>query len=158
VGETWREDPANDVGDDESIAATVNLARTVREAFASINARRPSTESGGAAAQASYVVSFGTEVLRLRAELARVTAERDALRAIIEGRTTPPTDAEIAAHWRAGGAWRALGLRGFALSKDTADRGEATILAALDRRSTVPRRWWPLDASGRPCAWPEVTP
>jgi len=103
VGETWREDPANDVGDDESIAATVNLARTVREAFASINARRPSTESGGAAAQASYVVSFGTEVLRLRAELARVTAERDALRAIIEGRTTPPTDAEIAAHWRARG-------------------------------------------------------
>lgn len=34
----------------------------------------------------------------LRAQVARLTVERDAVRAIINGRNTAPTDEEIAAH------------------------------------------------------------
>lgn len=65
-------------------------------------------------------------------------AEADALRAIIAGRVTPPTDAEIAAHLAAGGDW---------LVRKTLD---ATL---------IPRtvRWHPLDATGCPTTWP-VTP
>lgn len=37
--------------------------------------------------------------------------ERDALRAIIEGRTTTPTDAELNAHAKAGGAWHGSAAR-----------------------------------------------
>ena len=79
------------------------------------------------------------------------------LRAIVEGRSTPPTDAEIAAHAAAGGQWRTLGLRGFGLSGDVLDGDASRAIRAVSERSRVPRRWWALDAEGRPCAWPVVT-
>ena len=80
--------------------------------------------------------------------------ERDALRAIVEGRTTPPTDEEVAAHEAAGGGWvlcnpaAPLDTRVVCLSAAT-----ARVRADFCRR-TVTRRWWALDATGRPCGWP----
>lgn len=80
----------------------------------------------------------------LRAELAR-------LRAIVEGRTTAPTDAEIAAHDAACGRW----------VLDTPDwtdvpSGEAERRYADHHRDrpALGWRWLPLDRDGRPCAWP----
>jgi len=76
----------------------------------------------------------------------------DRLRAIVEGRTTPPTDAESAAHDAAGGAWLVAWRR-----------GERPTVASI---VSGPRVWWPtadvvtavaLDAQRRPCAWPVVT-
>ena len=67
---------------------------------------------------------------------ARATAlesERDearasvSARAIVEGRTVAPADAERAAH---SGEW---------------------LVRYRDSRAV---RWWPLDSTGRPCAWP----
>ena len=80
--------------------------------------------------------------------------ELDALRAIIEGRTTPPTEAECEAHAAAGGGWvlcnpaAPLDTRVVCLSAAT-----ARVRADFCRR-TVTRRWWALDATGRPCGWP----
>ena len=85
------------------------------------------------------------ECRRLRAELewARTAVgvtevQLAGARAIVEGRTVAPTDAEIAAHLAAGGDW---------LVRKTLD---ATL---------IPRtvRWHPLDATGCPTTWP-VTP
>lgn len=57
----------------------------------------------------------------------RAVAAVDALRAIVDGRTEAPTDAERAAH---SGEWLVR------------YRGSRAV------------RWWPLDASGRPTTWP----
>jgi hypothetical protein len=67
------------------------------------------------------------------------------LRAIIEGRTTPPTPAEMLSHWRAGGWWLVLGadgqVRSLCVRKDgDVFRGARRIIA--------------VDRDGRPCAWP----
>lgn len=91
---------------------------------------------------------------REAADVLALRAERDALRAVIEGRTTPPTDEEVAAHAAAGGQWRTLGLRGFGLSGDVLDGDASRAIRAVSERSRVPRRWWALDAEGRPCGWP----
>lgn len=78
-------------------------------------------------------------------------ADNVRLRAIVEGRTVPPTDAEIAAHERAGGRWRCalVHLRG---GHDWMDDDDARAKVRLSAPGTW--RWWPLDASGRPCPWP----
>ena len=79
-----------------------------------------------------------------------------ALHAIIEGRATPPTDAEIAAHDAAGGTWLVRYRRDGWGGDDAALFLD--VLAPRDVRGDglAAVRWWPLDASGRPCAWPEV--
>ena len=69
------------------------------------------------------------------------------LRAIIEGRTTPPTDAEIAAHDAAGGVF------GFFCREEGYYTG-STVEEI--RQPLPPGRWWAHAADGRPCAWPEV--
>ena len=83
-----------------------------------------------------------------RAEKAE--AERDALRAIIDGRTVPPTAAEIEAHHAAGGAWfvRAPWRPGVWITevawrevRDVWSEGAVCIA---------------LDAQRKPCAWPVV--
>ena len=90
-------------------------------------------------------------------------AERDALRAIIDGRTTPPTEAEIEAHDAAGGWWLYLPERGIGRCSCSACRtaqmpagellpGNVRMVAAVGGG-----RWWALDAQRRPCAWPVVT-
>jgi hypothetical protein len=90
------------------------------------------------------------------------------LGAIIEGRTTPPTDAEFATHDAAGGSWRivthAVGTR--ILAEDGYQRDVAMWAhAEMLRDAMAPGgplhgadvRWWALDAEGRPCAWPVVS-
>jgi hypothetical protein len=57
-----------------------------------------------------------------------------ALRAIIAGRTVAPSDAEIEAHAAAGGSW--------------------LVRYRRDETTTTRVGWHPLDATGRPCAWP----
>ena len=83
-----------------------------------------------------------------RAEKAE--AERDALRAIIDGRTVPPTAAEIEDHHAAGGAWfvRAPWRPGVWVTevawrevRDVWSEGAVCIALGEDRR---------------PCAWPVV--
>lgn len=97
-------------------------------------------------------------------EAKHLRAELDALRAIIEGRTTPPSDEEIAAHAAAGGSWlcriEAPDLEPLDSSAWLAQSsGRMAQQAARWRRTQhkVFYRWWALDAQRRPCAWPVVT-
>lgn len=94
-------------------------------------------------------------VLARWTDYCKVIEELIATRDIIDGRTTAPTDAEIAAHEAAGGSWMTAHRehRAFAHSP-------AIVRAWRDygRESGCPTRWWPLDRDGRPCAWPEVSP
>lgn len=87
----------------------------------------------------------------LRAQLAAVTAERDALRAIVEGRTMPPTPAEIVAHEATGG---------YFLFRDHDETGRVydadCLQALLDDAHRHLTRWWAHDANDAPCAWPTV--
>lgn len=100
------------------------------------------------------------DIDELRAEMEATWAtaetyrrERDALRAIIEGRTTAPTLYEADAHAAAMGAWLAW-FRG--------DSGRHRLAVGYGDESDAWRinnlvaRWWALDANGRPCAWPVV--
>lgn len=91
----------------------------------------------------------------LAATVVSQAAEIERLRAVIDGRTTPPTDEEIEAHWRAGGAWT--------VGKDPWGGGGADIAhppyvmqVRDDPRVTWERVWIPRDKTGRPCAWPVV--
>jgi hypothetical protein len=97
-----------------------------------------------------------TDLAWLLAELARVTKERDAaeaeasaLRAIVEGRTEAPTEAEFRAITSHGGMWVSRG--------DSFDAFAPDLATFLYLRSMQPRlRWLPIDREGRPCAWPTV--
>lgn len=79
--------------------------------------------------------------------VAAAMAERDALRAIVAGRTTPPTDAEIEAHASAGGTW--LVDDGCGVYQKESRR--AVIDARADGDVV---RWLPLNTARRPCVWP----
>ena len=77
----------------------------------------------------------------------RAEARVRELEAIIAGHTTPPTDAEIAAH---DGAWLVSG-RGLALALS----GQKAADCAYNARSAGAEwRWLPIADDGRPCAWP----
>ena len=90
--------------------------------------------------------------------------ERDEARAILEGRTTPPTAAEAAALEAVGGCWL--------VTIDWGDGGSPVVdlYSASDVRqyascskeegdlSFCVIAWRALDRDGRPCAWPTVTP
>ena len=93
------------------------------------------------------------------AETLDLVAEVRRLRAIIDGRNVPPTDAEIDAHRAAGGGW-IVGDRPFYLSVEVRDaRSLCERRAALhvaEPPMWPPYRWIALDADGRPCAWPTV--
>jgi hypothetical protein len=85
----------------------------------------------------------------------RVVDERDALRAIVEGRPTAPTQEDIAAH---PGQWLVYYAARFEDRQPARtrllDRTRATAAAAA-RWPTAPSRWCPV-RDGRPCAWPVV--
>ncbi len=90
------------------------------------------------------------ECVRLTTELDAARAEAAGLRAVVEGRTVPPTPQEIAAHHDASGS-------GWLVSSDR-DVIPYTLCRSEARDGGAPdgARWWPLDASGRPCPWPTV--
>lgn len=81
-------------------------------------------------------------------------AERDALRAIIEGRPVPPTREEADALVWDGGYWR--------FHDDGAEDGvcnswdavAAAIVRSAARGGSL--RWWAIDLGGSPRAWPVV--
>jgi hypothetical protein len=73
------------------------------------------------------------------------------LRAIIKGRTTPPTAAEIEAHHAAGGAWCVTDLGCGPKTKVV-----AFPIAARRAAFRCGCRWIALGRDGLPCAWPEV--
>ncbi|MEZ4395209.1 MAG: hypothetical protein R3A48_29360 [Polyangiales bacterium] len=91
------------------------------------------------------------ETLELGA-LALVAEVRE-LRAIIAGRTTPPTDAEIREHAERGGAWlvtlppRAQ-VRMMPETRYTSDPVEVSRLWWSEGA------WWVPVRYGRPCSWP----
>jgi hypothetical protein len=84
--------------------------------------------------------------------------ERDAARAEAAGlraavaRTTPPTEAEAAAHNAALGWWLISRAGVCPPAAVDAFRGDGDVTAHLP--FTVGATWLPLDASGRPCPWP----
>lgn len=88
----------------------------------------------------------------LAATVVAQAAEIDRLRAIIDGRTTPPTDAEITAHGTAAGRWRWASPDQHGEFPSTA-RWRASV-AVVARVPGV--RWWATDSDKRPCAWPVV--
>lgn len=95
---------------------------------------------------------------RLRGEALRLTradAEVARLRAIVEGRTTPPTEAEAAAHNAAGGWWCISRAGVCPPAAVDAFRGDGDVTAHLP--FVAGATWLPLDRDGRPCAWPTVT-
>lgn len=116
---------------------------------------RLARENADLRAQVAYLAAERKrDVDAFRESLDRVQNERAELRAIIAGRTTPPTDEEIEAHYAARGRW----------AVSTRDRSAELItlpIAALYMRDERPRgytpvRWVALDAECRPCAWPVV--
>lgn len=95
-----------------------------------------------------HAVSTPVDVANLVARMQSAEALRDEAQAIIAGRATAPTDAEIEAHNKSGGTWYVR-------------RGDrAGVLSIVDETRWIASeggyRWWALDAEGRPCAWPVV--
>ena len=78
------------------------------------------------------------------------------LHAIIEGRTVPPTDAELAAHEAAGGSWLLMWQFDGEPRVDTA-RLLVQVRGYARGHARWMYRWIALDANGSPCAWPEVS-
>jgi len=68
---------------------------------------------------------------------------------IVAGRTTPPTDEEIAAHRTRGGEWLVLG----ADARDGAWVSDATTREDIEIARKHAVRWVAI-RDGRPCAWP----
>jgi hypothetical protein len=104
-----------------------------------------STHHSGCACHEARRDAAIAEVTR---ELREARAEVERLRAIVEGRTTPPTDAEIAAHSKSSGWWLVSSLDDMSLE---------LIEQAQERDWCIEwgaERWLPLDHNGRPCAWP----
>jgi len=96
------------------------------------------------------------EIARLRAALAEAHA-------IIDGRKVPPTTEEIAAHEATGGRWlftASTDIGGRPLPVPDVSVADAGFNAYEARDGQIECgdavHWWPLDATGRPCAWPVV--
>lgn len=85
----------------------------------------------------------------LRESDVRLRAEVAGLRAVVEGRTVPPTPQEIDHHWRMGGAW-------LVARSVVTDRAEALRLASVGIAGIA---WVALGGmlrGGTPCPWPTV--
>jgi hypothetical protein len=98
--------------------------------------------------QADEIERRTAELSTATGEIARLRAALAEAHAIIEGRTVAPTDAEIVAHWRAGGTWIVEGV--------IVLRVVEAVCAHRDQASWAAVTWLPLDRSRRPCAWPVV--
>lgn len=112
------------------------------------------THEGPASVEAlvAAVVRLTNTIESVTGQICDMTTRHDSLRAIIEGRTVAPTDAEIVAHWRAGGMWI---VEGVIVLRDI-----EAVRAHRDQASWAAVTWLPINRSRRPCAWPvvEVTP
>ena len=110
-----------------------------------------------------FLLCDGARRKRLADAVARIAAldpdfdPAAALRAAIDGSPEPPTDAEIAAHWRTGGRWRCVPRRSLDLCAD-ALRGDGEVQRhrALLAARGITATWWAIDADFRVCARPKV--
>lgn len=93
----------------------------------------------------------GAELDAVLAQALRETQrERDAMKAIIEGRTTPPTDGEALDIFECGGSFRMV---------CDGESYDCSTLSSVWAVSDLPNTaWWAFDAYGRPCAHPKVMP
>lgn len=134
-------------------AAAVRMASSARERMdAHDRATLQSLAGKDRAAMIEELAAARRERDDWNAAATALESERDALRAIVAGRTTAPTDAETAAHDAAGGRWLVAMqplTSGFVSREVVRMRGVNFLCGAA-------ARWWPLDATGRPCAWPVV--
>lgn len=96
------------------------------------------------------------EVVSVDLDVALALADEvERLRAIVEGRTMPPTEEEFEGHAAAGGAW----LVTLPEVKQVRFKPETRY---VDDLREAHRLWWCEGArwvavmDGRPCAWPEV--
>lgn len=115
------------------------------------------------------VIALYGRVAAHEEDVERATAERDvaraeaiSLRAIIEGRPSPPTDAEIEVHCASGGRWRSIVPGEFILSTGDGDAVDARQTSAVQRANALivnarGVRWWAITSDGRPCAWPVMS-
>jgi len=95
----------------------------------------------------------------LGAMVRELVAEADAAHEIIDGRTTPPTDAEIIAHHAVGGSWLVGGRALHVMQEARAVRAMCERRAqshAAEAPMWPPYVWVAIDEHGRPCAWPMV--
>ena len=174
--ETWRQIVAHDpafrvdaeyrarIDREESLAASVeHHAARAERAEAERDAALAHAEELTRALRAAQsdlarALADGRVELRQRADDAeRVAADMlddlKHLRAIIEGRTTPPTDAEVYAHV-------APGRSGWWLVSSPDDMSLELIEQPSERDWCIEwgaTQWLPIDLDGRPCAWPVVT-
>ena len=97
-----------------------------------------------------------------RDELVRMTAERDELRAIVEGRKVAPTAAEMVALQRVGGSCTVSAFYGDGSCRVLVSTREGMALMLREAEYVASRGWsvaWRVfGAKGCPCAWPKVTP
>ena len=92
----------------------------------------------------------------LMSSLETIAWDRDEARAIIHGRDVAPTSEELASHDRGApmSGWWLCVMRG----RPSLMRHDAVIGhrngVTIGWWGANEARWWPLDAAGRPCAWP----
>jgi hypothetical protein len=94
-------------------------------------------------------------IAHAREDVPALVEEVRRLGAIVEGRTTPPSDEEIAAHEARG--WWLFMLRGYPDVATTPREARDWAQHHRAHPDMYGCRWWPLDTHGRPCAWPVVT-
>lgn len=124
------------------------IAERTRAAAAEAECARLTTERD-AARRAATFAEMERDTLRGLTDAMREDNVR--LRAIVAGRETAPTDAELTTHHDEGGQW--LVIRA-ASPRSIVDTLRSVTDVRAWARSGTPLRWLPLDASGRPCPWP----
>lgn len=111
---------------------------------------------------AAFIAAARTDVPDLIAEVRALTAARDELRAIVEGRKVAPTAAEMVALQRVGGSCTVSAFYGDGSCRVLVSTREGMALMLREAEYVASRGWsvaWrAFDAEGRPCAWPKVTP
>ena len=133
----------------DAVLADVSAERT-RASAAEAECAQLTTDRD-AARRAATFAEMERDTLRGLTDAMR--ADNVRLRGIVAGRETAPTDAELTTHHDEGGQW--LVIRA-ASPRSIVDTLRSVTDVRAWARSGTPLRWLPLDASGRPCAWPTV--
>ncbi len=130
--------------------AVPDLAHTVKAMHADVaRLTRERDRAVAKAQQLGRIITNEATTQDVAALIDEARRERDEACAILQGSTVAPTDEEIDAHWRAGGAW-------LVEHRVIRSADEAKRVAAQCRDVGVP--WVALNKRGLPCAWPVVTP
>jgi hypothetical protein len=139
----------------ESLEWTIAVRNAVDAMLTEVRSERDAARAEAAGLRAS-LADNDIIVEEYKRQLNEAVTEAWVRRAIVEGRATAPSRDEIGAHVAMVGRWLVLWadgsssiVRGWGVVETLADDARA------ERTSRVVR-WWPLDATGRPCAWPDV--